>query len=158
MRRALIKRNAPSFPSLRPYLSIPRVFRVYADHLLFFFSFPSSSSSSPLLFSSFLFFSSPSQRDNSFLLLANVIARTRFPAGIRRNHGIRDGSPRVPRLIFTPRAMEQRIGARYWFRVIDEIDRIYIGESSRLKLFVFKFGDELKRKEEISRCGNFNFV
>lgn len=108
MRRALIKRNAPSFPSLRPYLSIPRVFRVYADHLLFFFSFPSSSSSSPLLFSSFLFFSSPSQRDNSFLLLANVIARTRFPAGIRRNHGIRDGSPRVPRLIFTPRAMEQR--------------------------------------------------
>lgn len=108
MRRALIKRNAPSFPSLRPYLSIPRVFRVYADHLLFFF-FSLLLLPPPLLFFSFLsFFSSPSQRDNSFLLLANVIARTRFPAGIRRNHGIRDASPRVPRLIFTPRAMEQR--------------------------------------------------
>lgn len=49
MRRALIKRNAPSFPSC-VYLSIPRVFRVYADHLRALF-FPSSSSSSLLFFS-----------------------------------------------------------------------------------------------------------
>lgn len=53
MRRALIKRNAPSFPSC-VYLSIPRVFRVYADHLraLFFpFFF--------FLFSPFFFFRLP---------------------------------------------------------------------------------------------------